>query len=153
MPKRPRYTDEQRAEAVVLLRASGYPDRKGALQALSDKLGIPGTTIRRWYEAVSNPPPDEIVAEKKRDIADMLEDEVYAVLGVLPEKRLDADYRALVTAIGIMVDKMRLLRGLPTEIIEIAPQLEQLIELLKANGTSPQLFVGRAIERLRSNLN
>lgn len=116
-----RYSDEARAEAVALLQAEGYPDRKGALSTISSQLGIPHTTLRRWFNETSNPPPNKIVQEKRRDLADLFRDEIYAILGVIPGKRDEAGYRELITAMGIMFDKLRLIQGESTENVKFTP--------------------------------
>jgi transposase-like protein len=114
-----RYTDEERAEAVAVLQAKGYPDKKGSLAAASRTLGIPARTISRWLWREQNPPPDKLVSEKRRELRDLIEDEVYEVIGAMPGAREKADYRALTTALGIMIDKLRLLDGDTTENIGI----------------------------------
>src|SRR5574341_1314908 len=98
-----------------MLESQGWPEQKGALTRTAQYLGIPATTLRRWSTGESNPPPDRIVAEKKLDLAAAIRDELTAIFGELPSARPDADYRALVTAVGILIDKLQLLTGGATE--------------------------------------
>lgn len=109
------YTDEFRAEVVVALRVAGYPEQVGALTRIAKQYNLHARTISRWYNAESNPPPDKNVTEKKQSLQAIIEDEIYAIFGILPSKRDEADYRQLTTAAAILIDKMQLLNGLPTE--------------------------------------
>jgi hypothetical protein len=56
-----------------------------------------------------------------------------------------------VIAAATAVDKMRLLRGLPTEIIEILPVIERLHTALIESGKSPADVFERMIQRLHEN--
>jgi hypothetical protein len=118
MAKRKRYSDNERSTAVLFLEAQGYPHTPGALQRTSDYLKIPQSTLSRWARGVSNPPPANIVTEKRKTIIELLRDEIYAVLGEMTKTREDTDYRTLATAFGIFVDKLQLLEGKPTERVE-----------------------------------
>ena len=115
-----RYDDEFRASAVLMLEAAGYPNRKGALSQVAAHLGVPLSTLREWFTGAHNPPPTKVRNEKKRDfVADL-----QTLLGL----HIDAagrvvedsgDLRAIVTGIGIIVDKIQLLTGNPTERQEV----------------------------------
>jgi transposase-like protein len=109
------YTDEYRAEVVVALRVAGYPDQAGALTRVAKQYNLHARTISRWYNTESNPPPDKTVTEKKKSLQSIIEYELYAIFHILPSKRSEADYRQLTTAAAILIDKMQLLNGLPTE--------------------------------------
>ena len=148
MAKR-RYDDKQRAGAVVMLQSQGYPDTPGALKRVSDHLGIPQATLSRWARGVSNPPPSNVVNEKKTELDQRLEALAHRILDrVETDEVLDhMTGRELMTAFGISVDKMRLLRDLPTEIIGAAPQLTRLMELMRSHEHDFNSFVARAISR------
>lgn len=115
MSKRKRYTDEFRASAVVALRVAGYPNVKGALERTAQNLGIPAMTLLRWAKGQSNPPPNEIVTEKKGQISDLIRQEIYGILGEMETKRQSARYSELATALGIAIDKLQILTDQPTE--------------------------------------
>jgi transposase-like protein len=115
MTKRKRYTDKFRAGAIVMLEANGYPDKKGALATVSNHLGVPQATLHRWFHAKNNPAPSEIVTEQRIDFAAALRKEIAAALQDMPNARQDATYRDLVTGTAIMIDKLQLLEGKPTE--------------------------------------
>lgn len=115
MAKRPKYDDKFRANAVVLLEAAGYPDKPGALNMTAKRLGVHDRTLSRWARQENNPPPSELVTEKKGELADLLRAEIRNALGAMDEARPDASYRDLATSIGIMTDKLQLLTGEPTD--------------------------------------
>lgn len=126
-----RYDDETRAEAVTVLTAAGYPDRKGALTQTSNQLGIPMETLRRWFYATSNPPPPKIVSKKKAELADRLEEVAHQLLDAMPGKIEGASLQQIATAFGIAVDKRQLLTGDATDRIEVNDHYrERLAQLL-----------------------
>jgi transposase-like protein len=118
MGKRKRYDDKFRANAVLLLEAAGYPDKIGALTQVSNNLKVPKRTLSRWYNKEQNPPPDNLVTEKKAELKDLLKREIEGALGDMPNARQDASYRDLGTVTGILIDKLQLLTGKPTEIVD-----------------------------------
>lgn len=123
MLKKPRYTDEFRASAILMLEAAGWPNTKGALARVARHLGINHQTLTRWAHGQQNPPPPQLVLGLKRDIVELLDDIIYGVAAEV-KRRIDADeldetsLPQLMTALGIGVDKKQLLRGEPTEISE-----------------------------------
>lgn len=117
MTKRPKrtYDDKFRASAVIMLQAQGYPDNKGALKAVAEHLKVSHSTLHGWFNGKSNPPPSDIRHEKEIDFVKAIKAELQAVIGLLPTKRDEATYRELITAVGILTDKMRLLDDKSTE--------------------------------------
>lgn len=117
-----------------MLQAAGYPDTDGALSRVSRKLGVPHSTLRRWFHKLQNPPPSELVQEKKLDLVAAIKSEVASILEYMTDAREDADYRALGTVFGIMVDKLQLLEGKPTERtehkVEVTDARERLAHLI-----------------------
>jgi transcriptional regulator with XRE-family HTH domain len=112
------FSDAERAEAVALLKMRGWPEQKGALTAVANHLNIWPTTLLRWATGKSNPPPDNIVIEK----SDQLLEALYRLLGPIVANALetvgDAQFRELMTGLGIVTDKIQNLEGKPTERIE-----------------------------------
>lgn len=106
-----RWTDDERASAILMLQAAGYPGRNGALTQVANNLGIPATTLRRWYLGLNNPPPAESVKKKRLDLRQALKDEIQAALTEMGSARIDASYRDLGTVLGILFDKLQLLNG------------------------------------------
>lgn len=141
-----RYTDEERANLVVMLESEGYPEIKGALARISRYAKVPKSTLAGWYKLKHNPPPAKLRIEKREDLADRFEDIAYVMLDhaggadVIEEmKGKDA-----VMSAAIATDKMRLLRGLPTEIVSIMPDFIQAVENM---GQSPHDVLSRIIRR------
>jgi transposase-like protein len=135
---KPTYDDQFRASAVVMLKSQGYPEMNGALSLVAKHLKVPASTLSRWFKGTSNPPPSNIVNEKKDDLRTLYENEIYAIMKVLPDKRDDASYGTLASAQGIFFDKIRLLDGLPTEIVQILPDLVD--ELEKGGAKASDVF-------------
>lgn len=115
---RKRYDDKFRANAVVMLEAAGYPNKKGALEQVSRHLGIPHPTLHRWIKEKNNPAPSELVQEKRKELRELLEDELRAIFQEMPSARSEAGYRDLGTVAGILFDKKQLIDGKPTEITQ-----------------------------------
>lgn len=131
MSKRRRYDDKFRAGAVVTLEAAGYPEQKGALERVSKHLGVPAPTLHRWANGKNNPPPFDIVNEKKEELHIELEKVAYLLAGAMPDKILDANLQQVATSLGITIDKMQLLRGQPTwrgEVINLLKEGKVTVE-------------------------
>lgn len=139
-----RYSDEDRANAVALLRAGGYPDTRGALTRTSNQVGIPARTISRWFNEEQNPPPPAMVDEKRRELREIIKDEIYEVFYRMPDKRGDASYGSLVTAAAILVDKLQLLEDKPTERTEIVDHSERAKRINELLDTARDRRAGRA---------
>ncbi|MEM8599296.1 MAG: transposase [Bacteroidota bacterium] len=108
------YSDAQRAEALAALEAND-----GNVAATSRQTGISTSTLRGWRDAPDRAAPTELRAEKKAGLADRLEALAHDLIDDLakPERRR-GNVKDVATAIGIAVDKARLLRGESTEITE-----------------------------------
>lgn len=113
--KRRRYSDEERATLMAMLESEGYPDRLGALKKVADYAQIHPHVLRRWWKAKQNPPPHKLVAQKKIDLREAIQSELTHIFTELHSKREDASYKDLGTVAGIMMDKLQLLEGKPTE--------------------------------------
>src|SRR3990167_1921785 len=136
-PKRKSYDDKFRASAVVMLEAAGYPTEKGALTRTSEHLHVPAMTLMRWFRKVQNPPPNEVVTEKRAELKDFVRSELNAIFGDMPIVRADASYRDLATAAGILIDKLQLLENKPTERVEHTHEerANRITEILDAGRT------------------
>lgn len=113
--KRRRYTDEERATFMVMLESEGYPGKLGALQKVADYAGIHPHVLRRWFQGKQNPPPNKLVAHKKIDLKEAINNELAAIFKEMKTARSAADYRELGTVAGILFDKKQLLEDKPTE--------------------------------------
>src|SRR6266851_1738917 len=106
------YSDEQRGNALAALAANG-----GNVGRTARDLRIPEATLRQWARGQRHPEAVQMSEQKKGPLADRLEELAHALVDDL----LKADGRqgtvqAKTTAIGIVIDKVQLLRGKPTGI-------------------------------------
>ena len=127
--KRKRYTDDYRASAVLMLEAAGYPGQDGALVRVANHLGMHYQTLSRWARAIQNPPPHELVQEKKEDFLQQLQ----AIKGLAANKIMDRiedfEPRDLTGLLKISAELSQLLSGEPTSRVESVKRiLEQLPE-------------------------
>lgn len=135
-----RYDEKFKAGAVVMLESQGYPDNVYKLQEVADHLGVPSRTLRRWWVGDKGAPAGESVQQEKRELADLFEDAARTYLrhAVQDDVVDEVSGNASMTAAAIAVDKMQLLRGLPTEIVSMIPDV---VRALKAAGYDPaQVF-------------
>ncbi len=144
--KRTRYTDEQRATLVAMLEAEGYPEKIGALAYVARYAKVPESTLRGWFKSRRNPPPAIMRDMKKEDLAGKFENIAYAMLDHAAGDDIIGEMKGkdAVMSAAIATDKMRLLRGLPTEIVSIIPDFIQAIENM---GQSPRDVMDRIIQR------
>lgn len=155
MAKRRQYDDQFRSSAVVMLKGAGYPDTLGALANVAKHLKVPARTLSRWFNGEQNPPPDRMVMDKKEDLADLFEQAARLYVGHAMTKDVVEETRgkdALIAA-ATAVDKMRLLRDLPTEIVAVLPVIVQAVELMKAHGHEPSQVFERIIQRYAASTN
>lgn len=118
--KRTRYDDKFRASAVVMLEAAGYPGKDGALTQTANHLKVPINTLKGWFTAERNPPPAELRNEKKRELAIELKSIAYKLAGAMVSKIEEATLQQTAVSLGIVIDKMQLLTGQPTDIVDDA---------------------------------
>lgn len=112
MSGRRRYSDTQKADALVALDANG-----GNVIGTSRLIGIPEKTLEEWSKNRRINEDVAILREGKReDLADRLEDIAHKLLDSMASKIPDANLSNVSVSFGIAVDKMRLLREQPTSI-------------------------------------
>ena len=110
-----KFTDEEKASAVLMLEVAGYPNRKGALAQTERETGIHESTLRTWYNGTHGAPPANIYAKKKDDLRDKLQSAANKLVDHLIEISDMGDTRETATALGIVIDKLQLISGEPTE--------------------------------------
>jgi hypothetical protein len=108
---RRRYSDEERANALAALAANG-----GNVDRTARQLGIPAKTLENWAKGDRHPESAEMGERKSGSMADALEGVAWKLLDALPGKVEKASLSHTATAMGIAIDKCRLLRGEPTAI-------------------------------------
>jgi len=129
-----KYTDEFRANCVLMLEAAGYRDYPtAAARRVSKSQRVPTSTLRSWWnrlhESAQKQPnhgsvPAKVYTEKKNSLRDMLRAEIDSILSDMPNARLDADYRDMAWALGVLFDKMQLLDNKPTAIVKLRQAVE-----------------------------
>lgn len=125
------YSDEDRATACALLEANGYPQKKGAMNKTSKATGIPPSTLRGWFTEQNNPPPTKLRDEKKIDIAEALKNELAEIFQAMHTTRPEASYRELSTALGIVIEKIALVSGDPTQRLAVTDWRSEAIRMIK----------------------
>ncbi len=127
------YTDSFREDALLILEASGYPDKKGAVDKAAKATGVSVRTLRRWWvERDQARVPANVASEKRNDLREMIESELAGIFGDMPGARYDANYRELATAAGILIDKLQIITGNPTEITQ--NKKSQIVITIPDNG-------------------
>lgn len=110
-----RYTDAQRAEAILATQAN-----KGDTAKTAKQLGIPERTLRHWftedYHPVTAKEVARIAEEKREPMAEALDRLAWKLLDNLEETYQAAPFHHKATAFGISFDKARILRDQPTDI-------------------------------------
>jgi hypothetical protein len=135
--KRPRKTwgDADKIAAINALEAN-----RGNLVLTEEQTGIPKSTLWMWANihkagklvpTCGEIPPDpaEVAAANlqfKKDLASKLESLVHKLLDSAPDKIEKANLRDTMVAVGIGIEKMKLLRGEPTEITRREESVQQL---------------------------
>lgn len=110
MGKRVSYTDEDKAAALAMLDAND-----GNVKGTADSLGIPESTLRSWKNDRGTPRNIAELRDKNRgELSDRIFNLTHLVLDNLPEKLDEASAKDLFVSLGILVDKLQLLKGQPT---------------------------------------
>ena len=105
------YSDEDKASAVLMLEAAGYPDRKGAMTQVVKALGVPESTLRSWAKNEHGAPPAKVRDRKKGELIESLNEVATKLIEHLGDIADTGDVRETATAAGIVIDKLQLLRG------------------------------------------
>jgi hypothetical protein len=113
MASKQRYSDEFRADALAALAANGGNLNKTALE-----LRVPWKTLKNWASGARHPEASQMAQNKMGHLADTLERVAFLLAGDLQDaaRRERANVTQVATALGIVVDKMQVLRGQPTDI-------------------------------------
>jgi hypothetical protein len=138
--KRKTYDDKFRASAVVMLQAAGYPDKIGSLAYVAKNLKVPSMTLSRWYHRTNGAHPNEVVLQEKRALSDRLEELAHKLIDVALIASGDdgVSVQQAAVSLGIVVDKMQLLKGEPTdrtEVIDNRTRVERINSILERGRT------------------
>jgi predicted transcriptional regulator len=131
MAKR-QYSDAEKAAALLALQANG-----GNITKTAREVGIPASTIKEWASGRVTAGVTDIRDEKKNVLADYLEDIAWKLAEAMPKKVRSAHLQQVATSMGITIDKMQLLRGKATAIVDDAvltdeKRVERITQLLDA---------------------
>ncbi len=110
-----KYSDVQRGEVLAIL------DSNGGNQNLTAKqTNIPRSTIQQWQSGLVSEDVPKIRQEKKAELSDLFENvaRTYLENAVDPLTVMKTGGQQSVTAAGIAIDKMLLLRGQPTSFVQ-----------------------------------
>jgi DNA-binding transcriptional MerR regulator len=141
-----KYDDKFKASAVITLQGAGYPDNPYKLKEVAKQLRVPHRTLRRWFNNETGAPSARIVTQEKRDMSEDLRKLFFKLIDhALDEDTIDEmTGQQAITSMGIVFDKMRLLMGLPTQIVGIMPEV---VSALERAGENPEEVFKRLIER------
>ena len=148
-PRR-RYSDQERAEAMLVLAANG-----GNLSATAIDTGIPYHTLRHWAAGDRHPEAIQMAKEKMPPLADRLEEVVSLLAEGMddPLKIQKAPLNQIAVALGILIDKVHILRGQSAgsasgvfaEILDPRTPTDRLVVMAARLGVrTPQDFGARA---------
>jgi transposase-like protein len=110
---RPRrsYSDVDRLAALAALDANG-----GIVKRTARQLGIPVKTLEGWAKGRHGAVTPEQRAAARKDLQTALEDFALRLVGMDPRSFEGLSFKDLCVGLGITIDKILLLRGLPTAI-------------------------------------
>jgi hypothetical protein len=111
------YSDEDKASAVLMLEAAGYPVRIGAMSQVVRELGVPESTLRSWAKQEHGAPPAKVRDRKRGELVQTLNEVAFKLLDHLGNIADTGDVKETATAFGIVVDKLQILNGEPTQTI------------------------------------
>lgn len=136
-PKQRRYSDHDKAKALIALDLNG-----GNVKYTAQQINIPRKTLSQWNNGHI---PDDVASirhNKTKDLADKFEDLAHLYISQAVDTVDKANGTNAITGAGIAVDKMRLLRGESTANIAVSTitqnfniTLEQAKDLHAANPT------------------
>ena len=117
------YSQAERANACAVY------DNIGSLEKASEVLGIPLSTLAGWVNDPAN--HSELRTQKAIELGDKFENAANLFIDLAVKKAKRGSFNHLVTASGIAVDKMQLLRGLPTS-INAEVERQELVVILQS---------------------
>ena len=123
------YSDELKAETLAALEAN-----QGNVARTSRETKVPASTIRDWRDGVGTRALSAELRDQKREsLSDRLSDIAENILDSISDKDIEkATLVQKTTAVGILIDKSRLLQNQPTEINETRQSVDDLRSSLHA---------------------
>ncbi|SRR5712691_223562 len=151
------YGEAQIATALeVVKRAGGLTvDAVRDIRAALHNPKLPKSTIWRWLQ--NDATEQKRATPEAKQAASKALDEMFEQVArnyldhaTKPDVIAEVDGKAAVTAAAIAVDKMRLLRDLPTEIIQSVGELTELANFFRENGIDMSPAIRDWRERLKA---
>ena len=118
------YSLDRKAEVLAMVKANDGNVDRTALET-----GIPHQTIRYWL--ANSDRFSQIQTQKSVDLAQKLENQAHFYLDLAEGKAAGAPFNHLMTGAAIAIDKMQLLRGLPTS-INAEVERQELVVILQS---------------------
>jgi len=146
MAGKPQYSDQAKARAYTLLVAND-----GLVKRTAKELGMPISTLRRWRDDwEKNGPPDlsDVAAEASDILGEMKEVRNLALQEIRARlERGDGTLAQVVTAYGVLTDKIDRVEGVATSVHEHKLTLPSPDELRQALGAFTQHAIEGAVTR------
>lgn len=165
------YSDMQKAMALeIVARNKGVLDAF-AMQSIRETLGVPDLkdqNVRYWMKTQkvlttqkteSKPGATDKASEPlsvREAVAQKLDEKLEAAAHLFVDHAVKPDTleklggQQAMTSAAIAIDKMRLLRDLPTEIIGAAPELTELANFFREEGIEMSSAIRKWRERLQA---
>lgn len=159
------YSDEGKRRACALVkRNKGVIDDVlvETIRVALDAPKLSRTNIWRWWQHYQNmtvnsatnatEKGDQLLPVDDRELDVMFEDAArkFVTHALREELLIWTSAKDAMTAAGIAIDKMRLLRDLPTEIIGAAPELTELANFFREEGIEMSSAIRKWRERLQA---
>ena len=151
--RRVAFNEAQKAVAVeIALRYGGVT--KEALAEIQQAIGkVTARSVRNWAQGAERKFPEKSDPEEiaRQTLDNLFEEVAYAYLNHAKKAQVIADSKGkeAVTAAAIATDKMRLLRGLPTAIIDVLPGF---LEAAEKGGVDPVAYLSESAARIRERI-
>lgn len=111
------YSDKDIQKALVFMENNINPNTGNPnYSAARKKLGMSRTTLKRMWDEKHSEDGEQIRALKKEEFIKKAWAEILAGLQAMADKRNSANYKEVATSVGILIDKVQLLKGEPTVI-------------------------------------
>ncbi len=140
-----RYTDEEKANALVLLDANC-----GQYSMTAHQLALPISTLYWWDQGRGvKPAVAELRKIKKLELAEKLDHVAMLAASLAPEKLATASFKDTLIGTGIAIEKAALLRGEATQVTEhkitvaVTATYNRLIELGRPEDEAKRIVAHR----------
>jgi transposase-like protein len=112
---RKRYTDKEIAKAITFMENNINPHTGNPnYSKVSKELDINRKTLMRWWSDRHSEDAEQIRTLKRQEFIEAAWNEINEGLKVLAVKRGRATYKEIITSLGILLDKIQMLKGEPT---------------------------------------